>query len=111
MLEGDENFAQMQISENRFDSDTNAQSLLYRHTGLTLPINALKYWLLGTPSPTDSAIELNEQGLLSKLQQNDWEVTFKRYTTQNNINLPNKIFLTKNGIKVRLIIQTWQIYS
>lgn len=114
LLEGTDGFAQLQLSENQFASDTNPQSLLYDQTGLNLPVNELKHWLLGLPHPqgkkdTEGAITLNQNSLLSKLEQNNWEVTFKRYTTVNDVQLPNKIFLKNQDIDVRLIIQQWQI--
>ena len=113
MLEGEENFALLHLSETQSVTDVDPQSLLYAHTGLKLPVNELKYWLLGLPSPDNhySTVELNEKGQLSKLSQNNWEVTFKRYTTVNNRQIPNKIFLVNHEISVRLIIQKWQIFS
>ena len=113
MLEGEENFARLQLSDDQTVTDINPQSLLYAHTGLKLPVNELRYWLLGLPSPQNSysTVELNEKGQLSKLSQNNWEVKFKRYTTTNKRQLPDKIFLVNHEINVRLIIQKWQIYS
>ena len=113
MLEGEEDFALLRLSDTQTATDTDPQSLLYNHTGLKLPVNELKYWLLGLPSPESryNTVELNKKGQLSKLSQNNWEVTFKRYTTVNNRQIPNKIFLVNHEINVRLIIQKWQIFT
>ena len=113
LMEGEENYAQLQLSKNQFVSDTDPQLLLYNHTGLKLPVNQLKYWLLGMPSPDNNykSVELNEKGQLKKLRQDDWEVTFKRYSKTNELELPNKIFLVNHEISVKLIIQKWQIFS
>ena len=113
ILEGDHDIALLHLSDETSFSADNAQSLLQSHTGLKLPVNELRYWLLGLPSPDNKSLnmELNKDGQLTKLLQNDWEVTVKRYTTADNLQLPDKIFLINHEINVRLIIQQWQILS
>lgn len=113
LLEGEENFAQLQLTDDQSFTDSDPQTLLQNHTGLKLPIHELRYWLLGLPDPQNktNSIELNEKGQISKLTQNNWEINFKRYTTVDNFQLPDKIFLVNHEINVRLIIQKWQILS
>jgi len=116
-LEGDENLVQLRHSKNRFASDSNPQSLLHEHTGLTLPVNELRYWLRGIPYPpgTTSIMQFDKHGQLRRLKQNNWEIRFKRYTDVNigtgTLQLPNKIFLVNQAFNVRLIIQQWQIFT
>jgi len=110
-LEGEENYALLRLSDKHAFSDNNPQSLLQAHTGLKLPVNELRYWLLGLPAPEMryTIKSFTQKGQLSKLQQNNWEVSFKRYTKVGRLQLPDKIFIENHDINVRLIIQKWQI--
>ena len=113
LLQGTENFSQLKLSDDTPFIDTDPQQLLQNHTGLKLPVNELRYWLLGLPDPQSKydTVEINENGQLSRLTQNNWEVSFKRYIPINKLQLPDKIFLVNHEINVRLIIQKWQILS
>ncbi|MDX1811656.1 MAG: lipoprotein insertase outer membrane protein LolB, partial [Gammaproteobacteria bacterium] len=86
-----------------------ANALLYKYTGLKLPINELNFWLLGIPAPDKpiKLIQLNQNRLLTKLIQDDWQIEYKRYNNVNNTRLPGKIFIENHAFDVRLIMQRW----
>jgi len=112
-LEGTEDYSKLSVSDSEWYEDINPQLLLQHHTGLKLPIEELRYWLRGLPALNSAhkIIEFNEAGQLQKLQQNNWEISFKRYKNVGTISVPDKIFLLNHEINVRLIIQKWQIRS
>ena len=54
-------------------------------------------------------VSFDESGKIIKMQENDWFIHFKRYTTVDNKSLPTKLFLENHEFDVRLVVQSWQI--
>ena len=97
-----------------------AETLLYQRLGWRIPLSGLRFWALGLPdanvpvvSPQDR--ELDALGRLTRLSQSGWDIDFRRYTSMDNIDLPDKIFLsnrqTGTQLEVRLVVEKWQINS
>jgi len=110
-IKGNKQKAILILDNDQTYSDTDANSLIHKYTGLKLPINQLHYWMLGIPSTNQpiNLINLDDQGKLSKLKQDGWEISFKRYTDLDNKSLPNKIFIENHEFDVRLILQNWVV--
>ena len=89
------------------DPDT----LLYEQTGVHMPVNSLRYWVLGLPEPEMVHQHFfDEQGRLGELDRAPWQIKFKRYTNVNNLQVPDKIFITQGeDVSVRMIIADWQL--
>ncbi|MEO5702276.1 MAG: lipoprotein insertase outer membrane protein LolB [Gammaproteobacteria bacterium] len=95
-----------------------ADALLYKRLGWRLPLSGLRFWALGLPDATASAIspqdrELDALGRLTRLRQSGWEIEFRHYTSVAGIDLPDKIFLnnrqTGTQLEVRLAVEKWEI--
>ena len=88
-------------------------ALLHQHTGVIMPVSSLFYWIRGLPNPRMKEYnkpKLDDQGRLAFLQQNGWNVEFKRYLQVESLQLPDKLFIKgKPDIDVRLVIDDWQI--
>ncbi len=116
-LQGDEDSVVMRTGDGAQRAE-NAETLLYNRLGWRIPVNGLRFWVLGLPDPDAPAVsqqdsELDAQGRLIRLSQSGWEIDFRRYVSVDGIDLPNKIFLTNRqtgaNLEVRLVIQKWQI--
>jgi outer membrane lipoprotein LolB len=86
-------------------------SQLQERLGFALPIDDLRFWLLGVPNPA-SAFELtrNEQDRALHLTQSDWDIDYDRYTPSGDDVLPARIVLTRNDIRVRIIVDRWDLH-
>ncbi len=100
----------LETSEGRFEADS-AEQLLYRHTGVLMPVSGLRYWMLGLPDPrlAVAAREFDGRGRLSTLRQADWSIRLRRYTQVNGLELPDKIFADQGELRVRLVVDEWQL--
>lgn len=86
------------------------EALLLQELGWTLPVDVLNYWVRGIPAPDSQArYQLNEQGLLDTLQQAGWQLQFSRYQQLESHQLPGKILLQQNDIKLTLLIKKWSL--
>jgi len=83
--------------------------LLRNHLGWTVPVQGLRYWVLGLPAPDFVANkELDKQGRLVWLEQNGWHIEFVRYWKTGEFEIPRKIMLEHPELHVRLIIDRWE---
>ncbi len=86
-----------------------AESLTETTLGWRLPLKGLSDWALGRP--TDSPILANawdENGRLTMLKQDGWDIEFPSYNLVNDIALPDKIYLKSEKVNLKLIVENWQ---
>ena len=87
-----------------------AEQLLRQQVGLQVPVNGLRYWAVGLAAPgSDYKEELDQEGRLAVLQQNGWRVRYRGYVAVKGFMLPGKIFLDRDGLDVRLVVDQWQV--
>lgn len=90
-------------------ADSPAELLAY-YTGYELPLESLRYWLLGVPDPAaEATVTLHDRGLVSELRQHGWRVQYRRYGDYAGHALPSVVFLSGEGIEVRIAVQRWDL--
>ena len=87
-----------------------ASSLLYKKTGVRLPVDALYHWIKGLPTaaPITQATYDKQHHLLT-LQQQGYILQYASYESINGYALPKKITLNGHHLMVKLIIKHWQL--
>lgn len=86
--------------------------LLQERLGWHLPLNGMRYWLTGRPDPAFvSSFELDEANRLSRLRQAGWDIAYKRYALVDGVELPVKLDLVNPRLRVRMVIDSWQVES
>lgn len=92
--------------------DANAERLLQSQLGVSLPLEGMKYWVRGVPSPDSplDRLKLGAQGLPEKLQQAGWQVSYLAWQGNGWNALPEKISLIHEveNTKVKVIVKEWQ---
>jgi len=86
----------------------NAEALLQRSVGWSLPLQSLRYWVLGLPAEAEQ-IELDNQGRLHSLAYQGWQVEFVDYQRAADVMLPSELFLRYQELQLRLAIHDWQL--
>jgi outer membrane lipoprotein LolB len=99
------------ISVNGAPPSDSALLQLQDRLGFALPIDDLRFWLLGVPNP-GSAFELtrNDQDRALHLTQSDWSIDYDRYTASAGDMLPAHIVLTRGDIRVRIVVDHWDVH-
>lgn len=99
--------ARLQNAEGDFISESPEQ-LVLDHTGWEIPINHLLYWIKGIPAPFGQpTITYNQHGTVDTMEQDGWALMYDRYGVALNQTLPQRIKISKNGLKVTLVIKQW----
>jgi outer membrane lipoprotein LolB len=89
-----------------------ADELLLKATGLQVPVGGLRYWILGLPAPGGVQQPVHDaQGRLQSLRQNGWNIRYRAYMADDvdGLSLPRKLFLDRDGLRVRLVVERWQL--
>jgi outer membrane lipoprotein LolB len=83
-------------------------SQLQERLGFELPLDRLRFWLLGVPDPS-AAYELkrNDQDRALELIQAEWTIDYDRYMTSDADLLPAHMTLTREGVRVRIAVDHW----
>ena len=109
-LNGQPGLVTLQTSEGKTFRASNAEELLARTWGWNLPVSNLNYWIRGLPVPgIAQKSQYDSYQRLSDLVQQGWHVQYMSYTTVGSVDLPNKIFITSNRLKTKIVIYDWQI--
>lgn len=79
--------------------------------GSDLPLDSLRWWLLGMPDPDLAhSLSFNALGLVDELTQAGWQLGFSRYQGET-LPLPGRIDLQQlndQGNKARVVVTQWQ---
>ena len=105
---GDKNGVILQSSEGEMNYAEDAQSLIWQRTGWVIPMGSLRHWILGLPSPGED-YQLDENGRISAIENEPWQVQYHRYQQVTDYELPRKLQIENPDIKIKLVIKDWQL--
>ena len=109
-LNGDKEKVILTMNDGKKISSTDPEKLLYDVLQVHLPIYALRDWIRGLPhsSKDFESIEYDEQGRITHLVQQGWEINYLRYIPFKGLSMPSKIFIKHTDQSLRLIITRWK---
>jgi outer membrane lipoprotein LolB len=104
---------QLETSDGMKHRDGEAEQLLARELGFVPPFASLRHWVLGLPSP-GSPVQLNaDAGNPQQLEGQDWQITYEQDmevpTAAGAVRLPRILIATRDGLRLRLVIDRWQM--
>lgn len=82
-----------------------ADELTEKALGFRLPLAGLRFWVQGLPDPArpfESTV--SDNGGIAQLRQDGWVIDYLQYRE----NRPRKIYVTREGLEIRLVIDEWQ---
>jgi outer membrane lipoprotein LolB len=83
-------------------------ALLKHVTGWILPVSGMHYWVRGLAVPgVEANLERDAAGLVSRLDQSGWAISYDRYQSVTGLNLPGRLRMERDDIAVRLVIDEW----
>jgi outer membrane lipoprotein LolB len=92
-----------------------ARDALTARLGFAPPLAALRYWLLALPAPDGgTAVPVYAaDGTLTQLAQQGWQLDYENYRTEaapgGAVRLPAKLTATRDTVRLRLVIDRWQL--
>ncbi len=91
---------------------TDAEVELRQRYGWTIPVASLRYWALGIPDPSMTAVtDFDEQDRLVRLEQSNWIVEISRYREGGGQQMPRILSATNPDTRVRMVIDRWLFFD
>jgi len=86
-----------------------ADTLLRDVAGMAVPVNGLRYWLMGLVAPGEEVVELrfDNGGRLEYLEQGGWKIRYLRYSKTDLLDMPTKVFMDSVQVRARIVVQEW----
>ena len=108
-MRGDAKGVTLERADGVRDWAQDADDLLVRHTGWTLPVAGLRYWVRGRAVPGHPAQwDWAADGLPQQLRQDGWIIQYTEFREQpGHGKLPRRIDLEREGVRARLVIDGW----
>jgi outer membrane lipoprotein LolB len=77
--------------------------------GFELPLDELRWWLLGLPAPGKSDVETApDSGEIRGFVQNGWHVLIDSRAPALGFSLPRRLTAERGGTKMKLLVEKWQ---
>lgn len=92
----------------RHYQDSDVESLMMQVLGWRLQLDGLHHWVLGMPERGDAMLEHDEQGRLTVLRQDGWEVRYLAYADNKADSLPARMQLSRKDLQLTLLIDEWE---
>jgi outer membrane lipoprotein LolB len=87
-----------------------AREALEARLGAPLPLDDLRYWLIGVPAPGgDGGLVQAASGATPGFVQGAWAVSYDAYAEAGGWRLPKRLTATTAGVKVRVVVDDWQV--
>jgi outer membrane lipoprotein LolB len=84
------------------------EELIQREVGWRIPVESLRHWVLGLRAPGHSrAMEVDDQGRITRLEQQGWSIDFDRYRRWEGVELPGRIEAVRGELRVKLVAGRW----
>lgn len=108
-LHGDATGVTLERADGLRDWAVDADILLLRHTGWSLPVSGLRYWVRGQAAPGRAADWTRAaDGRPLRLRQDGWEIRYVDYLESPGlVPRPRRIELARGGLTARLLIDSW----
>ncbi len=81
---------------------------LKERLGWSFPVAHLRWWALGVPAPgTDPEMEIDDQGRLVTLEQDDWKLEYDEYQAAGGLELPRKFTVANEEVTIKVVVDSW----
>jgi outer membrane lipoprotein LolB len=99
----------VQTADNGSFTTTDLARTLDRQVGLPLPLDSLRYWVLGIPDPHAEYARrrIDSQGRLVYLEQEGWRVDYFDYGRYGNLMLPTRLRAVHGSVRIKVAISDW----
>lgn len=96
-------------AENEEYEASDPDTLMDENLGWSVPVLGMQYWVLGLTDPDYDidAIDIDSMGRIDALEQAGWTIDFDNYKHVDSLELPGKITMENDRIRIRLVIQEW----
>lgn len=110
-VEGTATAVEARFPDGRRASAASPEALLEQEIGWSVPLQGLRYWIVGAPVPDGAPLkmELDDQGRLARLEQAGWTVVYERYGALDGLSLPERIRFSNESVDATIVVRRWKV--
>lgn len=88
-----------------------SESVLAEELGWSIPLEPMRYWLIGMPHPVFPAQQsFGPDGRLTAIEQLGWRINYERYRVAEGWEMPRKLVLRNDvNVRIKLVISRWSL--
>ncbi len=109
IVSGDQYFATLEIPGEQAIAAASPEELLLMRFQWELPVRNAQYWVKGIPAPNSKYDATYADNRLATLTQDGWNISYQRYIEAEKVVLPEKLILTRDDLKLTLILSDWHL--
>jgi len=107
-IEGDRDGVEITDKDGTATVLQDVEMELYYRYGWTIPVQSLRYWVLGIPDPrVPAATEFDDFDRVSRIEQRGWNVNVGAYREAGGQQMPARLVASSRETSVRLVIDKW----
>lgn len=107
-ISGDQYSATLEIPGEQAMAAGSPEELLSLRLGWEIPVKEAQYWIKGIPAPGSKYDSVLYENRLARLTQQGWDIEYQHYIESDNTSLPGKLTLSREALKLTLIISNWR---
>ena len=109
-VEGTATEVEARFPSGRRASAASPEALLEQEIGWSVPLQGLRYWIVGAPAPDRamSKMEFDDYGRLAHLEQAGWTVVYERYGEFDDLALPERIRFSSESVEATVVVRRWK---
>jgi outer membrane lipoprotein LolB len=109
-LQADPQGAELEFADGRIHRAGSVDALVRAEVGWQVPVESLAWWIRGlaAPGPFQRRV-LDEEGRLSELHQDGWNIEFGRYGQVGEVTMPMRMTARQDERTVKLAVRKWQL--
>ncbi|MGB4499470.1 MAG: lipoprotein insertase outer membrane protein LolB [Methylococcaceae bacterium] len=85
-------------------SSTDVENFINQQVGLAVPVNSLRYWVVGLPDKSQTA-----STIANGFEQVGWKNQYKTMQPVSSYILPRNMTVTSETVKLKLFIDQWML--
>jgi outer membrane lipoprotein LolB len=87
-----------------------ADHLMQKVLGWSLPLNGLQYWVLGRAVPGNGVqVRKGPDDRIQHMVQDDWQIAYSNYQQVGTAQFPGRIFMQRGDVEIRVVIDSWKV--
>ena len=109
-LKADRQGAELSLADGTIHHADTIDQLVRQQLEWEIPVESLAWWVRGLATPRRvQRRDIDGEGNVSKLLQDDWTIEYSKYRAYEGINLPVKLTAYRGKWKVKLAIRSWNL--
>lgn len=101
--------ATLEMTDGKVLHAQTAEDLTQQALGFRLPLSGMPRWVQAQAQNGDAELRYAHDGTLAYLSEQGWQIEYLSYQTLGTATLPNKLSLQNADLKLRLVIDDWQV--